>query len=100
MEGKSKEAALEICIDDVDRDDGAETLITELDKLFLKDKLHLAYQAYDAFKKFKRPSETSIANYSAEFEKQYKATNYNMILLDGILAYKFLINASLSSQHQ
>ena len=43
----------------------------------------------------------SIANYSAEFEKLYNmAKNYDIILPDGILAYKFLNNASLSSQHQ
>ena len=43
----------------------------------------------------------SMANYSAEFDKLYsKAKNYDMILSDGILAYKFLNNASLSSQHQ
>ena len=41
--GKIREAALKISIDDIDRDDGVETLITELDKLFLNDKLHLAY---------------------------------------------------------
>ena len=43
----------------------------------------------------------STATYSAEFGKLYnKAKNYDMILSDGILAYKFLNKVSLSSQHQ
>ena len=43
----------------------------------------------------------SIATYSAEFGKLYnRAKNYDMILSDGILAYKFLNQPSLSSQHQ
>ena len=39
----------------------------------------------------------SIANFVIEFESLYnKAKAYDMVLLDGILAYKFLNNAAIS----
>ena len=60
----------------------------------------LAYTSYDNFEKFRRPSDMSMADYVAEFERLYnKAKLYEMVLPEGILAYKFLNNANLSDTH-
>ena len=101
LEGKAREVVLEIDIDNLDKDDGVERILTQLDKLYLKDKLQLAYQAYDNFEKFKRPTEMPISEFVVEFERLYnKAKAYEMILPDGILAYKFLNNANITDSHE
>ena len=69
MEGKAREAVLEIAIDELNNKDGVDILLAELDKLHLKDKFQLAYKPYDVFQKFKRPPHMSIGKYVAEFER-------------------------------
>ena len=39
-----------------------------MNKLYLKDKLQMAYETYDAFEKFCRPEKMSIKEYINEFE--------------------------------
>ena len=41
---------------------GVENIIKALNKLCLKEKLQMAYKAYDAFKKFGRPEKMSLKN--------------------------------------
>ena len=66
-EGKARETVPELLIKNIDADDGVGKIISQSDKLYLKDKLQLAYQAYDAFEKFKRPNDMSVASYTVEF---------------------------------
>ena len=100
LEGKARETELEVEVDDLNKDDGVEKVLAQLDNLFLKDKLQLAYTSYDNFEKFRRPSDMSMADYVAEFERLYnKSKVYEMVLPEGILAYKFLNNANLSDTH-
>ena len=90
LTGKAREAVLELDIDTLNTDDGVDRVLEQLDKLYLKDKLQLAYQAYDNFRKFKRPSEMPIADFVIEFDRLYnRAKAYKMELPDGILAYEF-----------
>ena len=48
---------LEIYIDDLNKVHGIDTILVRLDKLYLRDKLQLAYLAYDKFEKFERSNE-------------------------------------------
>lgn len=101
LEGKAREAVLELEIDEMNTDDGVDKVLAQLDKLYLKDKLQLSYQAYDTFRKFKRPGDMPIADFVVEFERLYnKAKAYDMVLPDGILAYEFLNNANISDSHE
>eukprot|EP00111_Clytia_hemisphaerica_P016506 TCONS_00048945-protein len=104
FEGKAREAALElkVVVAKVSKDsDGVSKVLAQLDKLYLKDKLQLLFQAYDSFWKFKRPNDMPIADFVVEFERLYnKAKAYEMILPDGILVYKFLNNANISDSHE
>ena len=101
LEGKAREAVLEVDLEELNEVDGVEKVLAKLDQLYLKDSLQMAYTAYDNFEKFKRPNEMSMADYVAEFEKlNNKAKSYKMELPDGILAYKFLNNANLSNTHE
>ena len=61
LEGKAREAVLELEVEQLNDDNGVAKVLAQLDKLYLKDKLQLSFQAYDAFRKFKRPSDMPIA---------------------------------------
>ena len=70
-------------------------------KKYLKDSNYSAYEAYESFEKFCRPKSMPISDYIIEFERLHnKIKNHNMILPDGILAYKFLNNAKITGHHK
>ena len=46
LEGKTREAVLEIDIESVNQEDSIQKVLAQLDKIYLKDKIHLAYLAY------------------------------------------------------
>ena len=71
LEGRAREAALELSIEDLSADDGLTELITQLDGLFFKDKNQRTCVAYAEFEKYKRPQEMSIDNYINDFERLY-----------------------------
>ena len=79
------------------KDDGIEKVLPNLINLFLKDKLQLANTSYDKIRSLEDRPHMSMADYVAKFERLYsKAKVYEMVLPEGILAYKFLNNANLS----
>ena len=45
-----------------------ENIVKVLNKLYLKDKLQMAYETYDAFEKFRRPGKMRLKEYINEFE--------------------------------
>ena len=47
--GKAREAALEIKAEELNTNDGMKILLTELDSVFQKDSIDLAYEAYTLF---------------------------------------------------
>ena len=65
LEGKAKDAVLELDIDSLSEKDGLKLLTKKLDSLYLKDKAQMAYGAYDKFEKFRRPIEITSMNLSS-----------------------------------
>ena len=57
LEGRAREAVLELPVATISSDTGVAEIITKLNGLYLKDKAQSAYEAYDAFETFKRPSD-------------------------------------------
>ncbi|CAG2191494.1 unnamed protein product [Mytilus edulis] len=101
LQGKPREVALEVDPSDLNVDEGVDKLITELDKLFEKDKIDQAYAAYTVFDKFHRIDDVSMSDYIIEFEQRYnKCKKYEMVLPDAILAFKLLDNAGLSQSNR
>ena len=97
LKGKPREVALEIDPDKLNVEAGVTFLITELDKLFEKDKVDETYSAYTAFDKYKRESTKDMSDYIINFEQRYnKCRKYEMTLPDTVLAFKLLDNAGLS----
>ena len=101
LSGDARAAAHEIPLDDLNKDDGLDTLIAKLDELYLKDKEGSAFEAYESFEKYQRPNDMDINRYINAFERLYqKAKNFTLVLPDGVLAYRLLKSANLSSEHE
>ena len=77
-----------------------QTLIKKIKTLYTKDINALAYMAYDQFENFKQPDEMTIVDYINEFEcLNKKIRQFDMVLPTGVLAYKVLNNANISSEN-
>ena len=63
LTGKAREAALELDIAVISKDDGLEKISEPLDKLYLQDTNQAAYLAYQEFENFKRPLEMRMREY-------------------------------------
>ena len=98
LKGKAREAALEIDIDQIKGANGVKAILDKLDKLFLEDTNQSAYLAYQKFETFKRPEQMSMKDYLVKFEQLYtKIKDHQMILPDGVLAYRVLNSANLNN---
>ena len=101
LEGQARDAVLEMEIEKLNCDDGVQELLKTLDVLYLKDECTLAYEAYESFEKYIRPTDLSITEYIIQFERLYnKAKSFKMEIHDGVLAYRLLNNANLSDTHK
>ena len=101
LSGSARDAAREVSIEILNSDTGLDALIEKLDELFLKDENNAAFEAYDAFERYERPSGMSVFEYINTFERLYqKAKHYKLELPDGVLAYRLIRSANLSDAHQ
>ena len=101
LRGEAKEAILNMDIALLTAANGVKNLTDELDKMYLKDESSQAYEAYEIFEKFMRPSGMSISDYVIKFEQLYfKAKSFKMEILDGVLAYRLLNSANLSNEQK
>ena len=97
LQGKPREVAFEIDPVKLNADDGVKFLVTELDKLFEKDKVDQTYSAYTDFDKCRRESTMDMSEFIINFEQKYnKCKKYAMTLPETVLAFKLLDNAGLS----
>ena len=60
LEGKARETILNLDLKEIKAKNGVKNIIKALKKLYLKDKLQMAYETYDAFQKFCRPEKKNI----------------------------------------
>ena len=101
LEGKAREAVLQLPVDSLNCDDGIANVVKQLDKLFLVDKAQSAYQTYDSFEKLRRPSNMTMSDYINEFERLLNKTKINCTEMSSdILAYRLLKSANLSEHHE
>lgn len=99
LKGKAREAALELDIDKIKGKDGVDLILKRLDELFLEDTTQTAYLSYQNFETFKRPEAMNMKDYLVKFEQLYnKIKDHQMVLPDGVLAYRVLNSANLSNE--
>ena len=100
LTGKAKESALEISIDELKSATGVNKILEKLGKIYKKDSVDSAYEAFESFIKFRRDPSMSIPKYIVEFEALYnKAKVHGCQLSSEILAYFLLNQAKLSDDH-
>ena len=71
LSNQDKQAIRNIPLQDLGSEKGIEFIISELDKLYLKDESSLAYKTNERFEKFSRPSDMTISDYVIKFEQLY-----------------------------
>ena len=101
LEGKAREAVLELEVDDISSQTGVDKIIEKLDTLYQKDKAQTAFESYDNFEKFQRPVDMTISCYINEFERLLaKTKKHGTTMSSDILAYRLLKSANLSQAHE
>ena len=101
LSGSAKAAAHELTVEEIGSEQGLQNILAKLDKLYLADKNQRIYVDLDAFEKFKRPSSMTMSSFILEFERLHtKVQRYECKYPDGVLAYKVLQAAQLSSEHE
>ena len=102
LKGQARESVRQnVTADQLKTETGLKHVTECLDKLYLKDETCSAYEAYEEFEKFVKPSNMSISDYIIRFEQLYsKAVSHKMEILDGVRAYRLLNGAGLSESHK
>ena len=98
LSGKAREAVLELDVSKLTDKDGVKNVfVSKLDTLYLEDKNHSAYAAYE---NFERSPEMNMKDFINKFECLYKKIRvFNMELPDGVLPYRVLKSANLSTEN-
>ena len=101
LEGKAKEAVLELPTSDIKGSDGVRNIIKKLDSLYKRDEAQIAFEAYENFEQFRRPSNMTMNEYIIEFERLLCRTrSHGSQMSENILAYRLLKSANLTSHHE
>jgi len=99
LTGKAKEAIQEMEIAEISAADGLQKIIDKLDTLFKIDENQAAYMAYQEFESFVRSPDISLQDFVVRFESlNSKIKAHGMALPEGVLAYRFLHSANLSTE--
>ena len=101
LNGKAREAILEMSPTDLNEEDGLSKLYSKLDKLFKENENKAALETYDQFERYSRPSEMTIADYLIEFDMMTAQLKLHKIICpEPVLAYMVLRSANLTNDHE
>ena len=102
LTGQARDVVREgVDVENITEKDGLKNVKDCLDRFYLKDTTCSAYEAYEEFEKFIKPSDMKINDYIIKFEQLYsKAKSHKMEILDSVLAYRLLNGAGLSESHK
>jgi transposase InsO family protein len=90
---------VEIDVEKLCDKDEIQTLISELDKIFLRDNVDIAYEHYTKFDKYERGDGQDMSSFIIEFERKYDLCKKSeMTLPDAVLSFKLLDSAGLSEK--
>ena len=101
LTGKARDKVLELEIEQINSEAGIDLILLELAKIYKKDTIDAAYEAFEKFIKFNRDPSMNITEYINEFEKRYnKAKSHGFTLAASCLGYFLLNQARLSDDHK
>ena len=99
LQGKAKEAALELDVSELNSDGGITLILEKLDELYKKDENQLIYVSLKNYEQHIRQKDQTIDDYINEFERRYnKLKNYGIIYPDTAVAYRLLEGANLTKE--
>ena len=97
LEGKAREAVLELDTTVLNSEDGMKSLYEKLDTLFLEDINQSAFQAYETFESYQRPPGMSMEDFLIDFGRNVaKSKDFNILLPEPVLAFRALKSANLT----
>ena len=89
----------DLSLDELKGDDGVKKLMEFMDKLFKKDQLSEAYEAFSDFERFKCKYTMTMDTCIMEFEKLYnKTAKFKMTLPQAVQVFKLLEGAGLDQK--
>ena len=101
LTGKDRDKVLELPVDQINCDNGVENIIAHLGKVYKKDTVDMAYEAFEKFIYYRRESNASMSDYINEFETRYhKAKEHKFEIGGSSLAFFLLNQAKLSEDHK
>ena len=101
LTGKSREAVLELTKEEISGNEGVKKVIEKLDGLWKEDDKKQAFNAYEKFEQFRRPEHMGVTDYLNAFERlNNKLKMHQMNLPEGVLAYRVLKSANLTSEQE
>ena len=100
LEGKAREAVLELDIAALNSKDGMEKVYEKLDTLFLEDINQYAFLVYETFKGYWKQPDTSIEVFINFSWHITKLKDFNILLPEPVLAFKALKSANLTPENE
>ena len=93
---KARQACATLTKEELNVDEGLNTLILKLRELYAVSKDQAMFTAYEQFETFQRDTNMNITEYINQFEQlNYKLKTYKIELPSPVLAYQLLKNANL-----
>ena len=101
LENEALDAVLELEEETISAENGVDTIIAKLDRIYKKDETLENYMALEAFETFKRTENMKISDYLNQFEKLFNKTkSYGTQMSENVLAYRLLKSANLPELHE
>ena len=101
LEGKAREAVLELDTAVLNSEDGMKKLYEKLDTLFLEDINQSAFRAYETFENYQRLPGTSLEDFLIEFGRHIaKLKDFNILLSELVLAFRALKSTNITKDNE
>ena len=101
LTGKAKEAIIDLSVETIGSEEGLAKILERLDSLYLSDKDQRIFEALDTFEKYRRPPSVTMNDFILQFQKLHNVVSqYKCVYPDGVLAYRLLKSANISSEHE
>ena len=101
MEGKAREAILELDIAVLNSEDGMKKLYEKLDTLFLEDINQSAFRVYKTFENYQRPPGMSLEDFLIKFGQLVtKLKDFNILLTEPVLAFRALKSTNITKGNE
>ena len=101
MEGKAREAVLELDIASLNSEDEKEKVYEKLDTLFLEDINQSTFLAYETFEGYQRQPDTSIEDFLINFGWHIaKVKDFDIFLMEPVFAFRAFKSANCTLENE